>query len=66
MDNGEVYFTTEDHVKAVAAYDAAKQALTEATAPSKYSGTNVVFDGESVEQVRDIALGLKHETRIIR
>lgn len=61
MDNGEVYFTTEDHGKAVAAYDAAKQALTEATAPSKYSGTNVVFDGESVQQVRDIALGLKHE-----
>lgn len=61
MENGEIYFTEKDKAEALANYENAKKALIDATAEKVYTGTHVAFDGDSVEQVNNKALAVKHE-----
>ena len=61
MNNETVFFTADDKSKAEVAYETAKKKLSDSTQKASYTGTKVAFDGESLEEVRDIALQVKHE-----
>ena len=61
MNNETVFFTAEDKSKAEVAFETAKKKLSDSTQKDSYTGTKVAFDGESLAEVRDIALQVKHE-----
>ena len=61
MEKGEVFFTPEDKAEAQKNFEEAKLALIAATDASKYEGTHVAFDGDSISSVNAKALALKHE-----
>ena len=61
MNEGTVFFTPEDKSKAEAAYETAKQKLSDSTQKQSYNGTKVAFDGETISEVHETALKIKHE-----
>ena len=64
MNNETVYFTAEDKAKAEVAFEEAKKNLVASTQKESYTGTKVVFDGQSLQEVRDLALNVKHEASV--
>lgn len=61
MESNTVYFTAEDKTNAEAAFATAKDSLLKATSDESYTGAKVAFDGQSLVEVRDQALNIKHE-----